>query len=630
MPATDVRPWLRRDTLFADSGTGVRISNPVSGFEIVGPRAYALFRMIHPFLDGSMTIGQLESGFTAEQWAKVESILTPLADHGFVRWIPDADFAALDPGVAETFAEQIAFLAQYSDEPNAAFARFRVAPVHILGATPMARSIAENLVANGSAGTVVVPFDDDFAAPASTRLADAAELAGAEHLIVTPSPAALAWFAAEGRRIDRRTVLAVVPGGERLWALPHPWGDDDPALPDWGDALAALEAGGALGGLEETWLTAAAGHPVLGPRTGSEPVQRMLGALLAYEAFKGLSGALAPETARHAIELDAATGETRGHRVHPHPAGRPLELTPTAPPAEGFGETGTIDDSLAEEVGAWLALADPASSRVAGFDDEDVMQLPLKIGVARLADGREERAASLWTAADARIEALARVYAELVSELESGPAGSQSAGIELRRRDGGTITTPAARLFRRSSANHDGRHPRAPFGAGVGLREEHALERACRSSAVEALLAAAVTHGAVPFDWDDDGAAASFLRDSAPVDAALALFDLGTVDDWHGVLAAERTGGVFRWEAAARRTRGAATIAAVTELLGAHQDPSPPDPATPTMRALPHLDPRRFAAADAPAELPGRMHAVTVASAAFDSLGLRAALSCID
>lgn len=295
------RPFLRRDTFYAEVDGGIQFASSGPAFQLAGRGAFPVFERIAPFLNGDVSRRELREALGAH-WALVQTMLSHLGERGFLRWIAQSDVDVLDGDERENHAEQIAFLAQYTDAPHAAFAAFRDTPVHLVGTGPLADAVEENLTANGHGGLTRV----DTGAVGS--LQDGIRTAA--HLLILPTAAALAWFDAHRTELDPSRCLLVLPAADRFWILPHTWQRAEVPGPDWKDAVLALEAAGAVPALQATFVAAEEGLDPLTGRASSVAVQRMLGAILSYEIFKGLTGAMTPETGTSAISLDAITGET--------------------------------------------------------------------------------------------------------------------------------------------------------------------------------------------------------------------------------------------------------------------------------------------------------------------------------
>ncbi|QIS45645.1 hypothetical protein GW570_11385 [Clavibacter capsici] len=571
--------------------SGIQFSSTGPAFQLSGAGVFRLFERIVPLLDGSLSREELRTAAGPRHWPVVDGLLGHLSERGFLRWISAGDVEVVDERDRAEHAEQISFLAQYVDAPHAAFRRFRDAPVHLVGDGPLVDAVAENLRANGHRDVHAI------ADPSSPDSDEA--LAQAEHVIVMPTARSYSWFRRRGASLEASRLLLVVPGAGRLWALPHRWAPGAAEGPDWTDAVAALEEAGALAGLHRMLVSADHGHAPLVGRAASVPVQRMMGALLSYEVFKGLTGALPAETATGAVSLDSVTGETASHRVVPSTQrGRAIvvPLRPSASDPARRPRVPSLRDSRADEYDAWREAVGPITMPVTGFDDADLTQLPMKVGVAVTTSGARRASSSMWTAADARMEAVARCYEDLVAELE--PATGRVALATTG--DGSIAEVPAGAVFRRSRANSDGRHDRSAAAVAVALTAEAAVDRAVDGAVAEALLLDAVRRpSGTVFPLRADDAASTFIRDIAP---GISCVHLGSVEvDGHGELhvavAHEERDGLVVWHAAVGASPVSAAVSAASEVVAQRQH-GHLAPETASMRLWSGVDPRALVGGD--------------------------------
>lgn len=616
------RPFLRRDTFYAEAGQGVQFASAGPAFHLSGRGSFQVFERIAPFLDGEVTRAELRSALGPTHWPVVEGILAHLADRGFLRWIGQDDIDAVDAEGRSTYAEQIAFLAQYSDTPHAAFAVFRDAPVHVVGKCALGEAVVENLAANGHRNLIVI--DLDRSGPLGDDVRDAA------HVLILPTADAYAWFAKHRAELRAARCLLVLPARDRLWVLPHAWRDETSSDPDWKDAVIALEAVGAAPAFETMFAAADEGLAPLQGRAASVQVQRMLGALLSYELFKGLSGALVPETEVGAISLNAVTGETGAHRVLPSTQRSRATLAPAARPATEPA-TLTPGDSRPDDYARWERLVGSLTMPFTGFADERLTQIPLKVAVVTAADGTPVRAASLWTLADARSEAITRGYEQIVATLEP-PLPL----LTLTSLDGEVAEFDAARIFRGSRANAAGRYETSAAAVAVALSASGATRRALHKAVVEHVLLAHVSEPAgALLAPRDHGSVLTFLEEVSAEAGGIRYIDLGSVaiagadHDVHVVVAIRGDGDRPRWHVAAGDTEAEAAAAAATEVLAMTQFDDVLA-ATGSMRIWPGIDPRALAAPDAcPTSREARVFAASVHAPLITAADFHAAAAVV-
>lgn len=587
------RPFLRRDTFYAEVDGGIQFASAGPAFHLNGRGSFQVFERIAPFLDGEVSRGELRAALGAAHWPTVDGILDHLADRGFLRWIGQDDVASIEDDARSDYAEQIAFLAQYTDTPHAAFAAFRDAPVHVVGEGVLGDSVRENLSVNGHRRLALI--DADRPGPLSDSIRDAA------HLLILPTAAAYTWFAKHRSELQASRCVLVLPAGDRLWVLPHAWRDTGSSQPDWKDAVIALEAAGAAPGFETMFAAAEEGFSPLCGRAASVQVQRMLGALLSYEVFKGLTGALPPETAVGAISLHVITGETAAHRVLPSTQRSRAALNAAAPLVATAALSLTPEDSRPDDYPRWRRLVGSTTMPLTGFADERLTQLPFKVAVATTSEGSVVRAASLWTLADARSEAIARGYEQLVSALEP-----PRPVLALTSLDDGTVKkVDAARVFRRSRANAAGRYERSAAAVAVAISATDATRRAIHKAVVEHLLVVNLAEPAgTKITPSGQNTVMAFLDDVSEASGGVEFVSLGAVsitgstERIYVVIALALSAAGLRWHAAAAESEVAAAAAAATEVIAIPQFDDPLA-TTPSMQTWPGVDPRVFVVADA-------------------------------
>ncbi|MDN6486418.1 hypothetical protein [Ancrocorticia populi] len=414
------RPWLRKDTIYASVPDGLLISNASTGFEIAGKSAYALFQKVAPLFDGQVTVGEIRHAVPENTWNIIQHIIDPLVKQGFLRWIPAGDVDLVPTDVRESYPDQIAFLAQYTDNPHAAFKRFHDAKIAITGENdPILDSLANNLEDNGAANVLQVEH--------------VAQVVNADLVIIGPTGLSTL------NEVSEITVptLVICPAARHLWALPVRW---EKGACSWQDGNNSISRGMYADEWERSFTAAQDGAPVWDYATSSEAVQRLFGALLSYEVFKGLSGAIAPETGHAIFGINCLTGETRVHRVTPIFADSafvmPPELAtssyvarPWSPPNGQSLVSFSSEDSRADEYDAvWSRLVDPVTAPATDFLDLALPQVPIKISAVQTSWG-PVRAASAWTTADARIDAIATAYS-LALTAHARPGG-ESASVVL-------------------------------------------------------------------------------------------------------------------------------------------------------------------------------------------------------
>lgn len=395
------RPWLRKDTIYSLVNNGLLISNASTSFEISGTHAYTVFQKVAPLLDGQLTVGEIRNALPDKVWNLILGIIAPLADHGFLRWIPSSDVDTLSEKTRIEFADQISFLAQYTNEPHQAFRAFHEASITLVGKDDqIIDSLARNLCENGAQSVTITEHVNQSIVT--------------DLIILGPtginSLNTLSEF--------KIPILVICPAAHYLWALPVKWQPNDYT---WRAGNNSLHTGSLSLEWDRSFNQAQRGEIVWDYATSSVAVQRLFGALLAYEVFKGITKAITPETGQHVFALNCLTGETSIHAVTPFFEDVSLALQCNFGQKQDIGRpwqaaqatndlTFTLDDSQASEYDAiWAPLVDGITTPVHSFIDEEFSQIPIKVSAVTTSVGTIN-AASAWTTADARIEAIAQAY----------------------------------------------------------------------------------------------------------------------------------------------------------------------------------------------------------------------------
>lgn len=467
--------WLRRDTYVGAVDGGCKVADANQSFTLSGDHAYRTLTSLAPHLSGMVTRADLEAALGEHGWAVVCPMLDALTSAGMLRWIGEEDRAALPAEDAEKWRDQVAFLSQYLDTPHRALATYMDTTYAVPGTSFLSDAIATNLADNGARHV--------------TRTGDDADIVIYDFVPDTAGPNA----------------LVITQIGSDLWALPYAW---SPASPAWSSALPLL------------------GEP--GDLEAAEPVQRLFGALVAYEVFKGVTGAIAPETDGGALGMNVATGQTSRHR---------FIVLGQAEPADTLEPEPVPYESHADMYATWEELSGSELLPARAFDDLDLEQVPFKVTVLETAAGRVA-AASPWTTADARIEAIRTAY-------ETALTGAWD-------------------------------------GAGVALEEEGlglAGDRAARSAITAFLRGQASLAGlSCP---PPSGRVGTFVAEVAT--SPITWVDLGRVGSWHAGMA--RSGD--RWQIGVGADLNEALSRAGTDLVASHQIPDWKGSVAPEIREEP-------------------------------------------
>lgn len=387
----------------------------------------------------------------------------------------------------------------------------------------------------------------------------------------------------------------------------------------WVCAVLRLGAGDAAGPAADVWSGLALDGPAAAPVPGGQldgPLAAMLGNQLGYEVFRTATGALPAETAGQLIIQDSESLDVTSEPLLPHPrcpwcadgaASAPVEVDLTVPDMQEAAGLPTADtareaDALVEELNRRSVLVRPHAGVFTRFDDESLTQTPLKLSVVELGlgHGRTRRiaAADVHHVAGARMRALyraAEVYAEHVvphARADEGePAGrvapdglSTATGLGGTPADGHPWVTASSLLtkerflvpgaaVRPSGSDNTARIFEA---TAAGLRAGPSATEAAKQGLLSALAHDALLQTvrgrrtpriAPPGDTDPE--LTFLMRSAANLGLDVQLLDLGEQEHSGTAVALARAG--TRWTQAAGLSWRSAAVAALRDLLGAHQ-----------------------------------------------------------
>jgi hypothetical protein len=617
---------IRQDVMFSESSGGVFFSDSTQSFEIQAPGIYKLFTAVHPFLDGSVSEKDLEEQLAPEPFRRLQTVLTRLRELGLIRLMAvEADHGLPERDI-ERFADQIGLLAHYSDTPLEAFARFRRARVAVVGGGEFAETIAHALADNGvgsvqmySAGRPDAGGDGPAieSRPLPTEPSWAA-LHDPDVVVTAPTRAGMEWM-------NALTVTPSSMGGALLpvWAFgdllavgPGDWArfaaaDPEPAT-GWKSAALALSHNRSSSDAAVFWARFGQIDASPAALAAVPAMQRMAGEIAAYELFRAITGMLPPETHNQVLIQDCRVGEVKAHPVLPSRylargpigSGVDVQAEPFVPPVGSTPEASLISVSGGVDATTGILLS---------FQDEDLMQSPVKVSVAVIAPDlgtrREVFAPDLWNTAGARRRAAFRALA-IVQDSWCAPA-VRSTGSEPRRRvdrallsalgvslsttprgaewcTATSITTsevvlvPAAAVFSSSAHNAGGLYRRGPAGIGIGETISEALYHARQSAAVlEVLLLPGGRGGARAVSTTDFASREwTFLAQTGREDTGLEIGQFGIVDGFHvvGARVPAPDGPAGAWSFSAREQVEDAAVEAATEALAlvqVHSDGRP-------------------------------------------------------
>jgi bacteriocin biosynthesis cyclodehydratase domain-containing protein len=455
-----LRPRLRQDVVFAESDDGVYLQRPGDQFVLKGQSVYRWMALLAPRLNGEHTVEQLSSGLSDGHRKTLADLIGVLAERGYVHDAQATDAGRIPPEVRAAFGRQIDYVAHFAYPGEAGFNAFRESRILLAGTTDLVTATGTGLLRNGAEQLDIA---DCGAAALDTLTAEAERLrASGCSSTVREGPGLGAAELAEydlviGAGADVRELLSIneiaLGGGPMLLpllvlgnrAVAGPLVRPG-AKPCWECALLRQSSARSPADGVELWRAAA-----LGGRCAAEScpphLARMLGTMLAFDAFRLRTGVFPPETERAVLAQDLDTAESEREPLLPHPlcrsCSRDREAAGTAHPG----------DALISKNGGVLSC----------YRDAALQQSPVRTGrvVLPSVDGpdtaqREITAFDLDTLENAReraVQIAATCYAEEVAgrgSVECPP------GVEQRE------VVPASRLSIHSGFRSTGDGPRVP------------------------------------------------------------------------------------------------------------------------------------------------------------------------
>ncbi|MFU8874100.1 TOMM precursor leader peptide-binding protein [Micromonospora sp. SL4-19] len=616
------RPKLRHDVVFLDAPAGAYLRGPDTAFLIKGRSAFRWLTSLSPYLTGEHTLAQLTATLEPGQRETVLTLVRALVSRGFAK---DArDRTELPEPLGRRFAAQIEFIDHFADDPTGRFQRFHDARVVLAGEGAALLAAAAGLLRNGCVRLDLYPDDDPepYAEALRPELAElradglpvevgfhagTPDLRGADAVVYCTAPAGLARLADLARACHRDGPLLV----SVTW-------DDDRAVvgptvppgqtPCWHCAQLRLTAGAEPAAAVEFWRQLALGGDATAAAVLPEVSGRMLGNAAAFELFRALTGAFAPDTAGGVLLLDSSTLESARERVLPHPGCpvcRDVEVSEPVPSADSDEETYQRAEMLVS----------PNAGVFTRFVDDPLEQAPLKTARLRVPGRRGPRevtAFDVHTVMSARLAAY-RIAVRDHAARHADPAGAVTASaVELRDRGehpvpwaeldtaaGGrpddprrrtrwlpavvlgraeTVWVPAALALPTSAFNAEGwAEPTVAGAAAAGSLDgvvDHGLTDALAYHALTAALRGRAGLSVVgEEDLVGDGDTAFVVKTAHRFGRQLSVYALAAAGPAHAVLAVtEPAGGGDRdWALAGGFDPVATRLAAVRDVVGRAQ-----------------------------------------------------------
>lgn len=372
-----VRPLLRRDVLYADTGQGVFIRHADDAFVMRGSSIYRWLSVLAPHLDGTLTVADLRGSLPEAQQQMLTSLVQVLLERDFARdSVPEELREAV---VDHPYASQIEFIRHYVDAPVERFERFRTANVLLVGPGALASATARIMRDNGLETATVtdrVPRTEDLTADVVVAVGDVIGLDGVRDLARVAAEAGV-------------PLIPAVTVGGRAFVGPLLTPDGTVGI----DSLIARLGAGLDSDESADFWRRLAGGPVTARPAPVEQHASMLGTLVGFEVFRLLTGALVPETQGATVVQNVETLDIVKEPLLAHPTDRLATARVPETPADELRaamderrdpEAEVESQVLHQQADGYLDLVRHHTGVFRQFTDLEIDQSPLKVGVVEV------------------------------------------------------------------------------------------------------------------------------------------------------------------------------------------------------------------------------------------------------
>ena len=145
----EMRPKLRRDSLFLQTRDGVFLQSDDAMFSLKGKNIYRLLVTLSPYMDGAYTLEELCQELGAEQQGTIIRLVQTLLQRGILLERTLETPGLLPEPVVRSFQDQIEFIEHYRDHPIQRFKAFRESRILLIGAGEAFLALATSLIQNG-------------------------------------------------------------------------------------------------------------------------------------------------------------------------------------------------------------------------------------------------------------------------------------------------------------------------------------------------------------------------------------------------------------------------------------------------------------------------------------------------
>lgn len=477
----EIRPKLKRDSLFLQTQEGVFLQSDQAMFALKGKNIYHLLTTLRPYMNGDYTLSALCQELEPAWQATVIRLVQTLLQRGILQDSRPEDPGLLPASVSRQFHAQIEFIEHYQDHPLQRFQMLRESRILLPGSGDAFLALAMSLLQNG-VRELFLASRDETDAQRRVLEAEAEELrqAGVEVLLTRIDPdwrsAAFAQHLATcdmvvycADRSSSRTILDLqqmcrqagclflpivfMPGQMLLGPLAGSEG------PCWLCAQIRLAANADGDHQAAIWRMLALDTDGSSEDTAFFPaLARRAGNALGFEIFKHRTGALPSELLNGVICQDSETLEAHRAPLSPYPL-CPLcaRMTPelwaerTLDIVTGRRDRAFSSEELAKQSNI---LMHPSLGVLHGYEDDRLTQLPLKVSRLRAASpatpaSRPIRITAFHTGStlDARVVALKEALQHYMSSLPDNRSMLVASRNELEAEGKTTLTAPAFSLW---------------------------------------------------------------------------------------------------------------------------------------------------------------------------------------
>jgi bacteriocin biosynthesis cyclodehydratase domain-containing protein len=477
----EIRPKLRRDSLFLQTQDGVFLQSDNAMFSLKGKNIYRLLATLSPYLNGKYTLDELCQELGAAQQTTVTRLVQTLLQRGILQESVPEDPGLLAASVSEHFHAQIEFIEHYQDHPLQRFKTFRESRILLIGSGDAFLALATSLLQNGVRELFLASQHEPEAhrraleAEAEelrqsgveillTRIdADRHSAAFTQHLATCDIAVYCADMSSSRTILELQqdcrkagcTFLPVVfmPGQIVLGPLVETTG------PCWLCAQTRLAANADGDRRAAIWQALALDTDGSTQDTAFFPaLARRVGNALGFEIFKKRTGALPSELVNSVICQDSETVEAHQASLSPYPL-CPLcsQMTPA------LWEERTLDIvterrdrafSVDEFINRSNELIHQALGILHGYEDDRLTQIPLKVSRIRASSpatpaSRPIRVTAFHTGStlDARIIALKETLQQYMSSLPDSRSMPVASRSELEMQGTTALAAPSFSMW---------------------------------------------------------------------------------------------------------------------------------------------------------------------------------------